>query len=62
MLSVWPLCLSHLQAELPPEEFAAWRQEQKDQLEEALGVLMTHLDELKSDPDFALSLEEHDAK
>lgn len=33
--------------------------EQKDQLEETLGILMTHLEELKSDPDFALSLEEH---
>ena len=42
--------------------FECLTQQQKDQLEEALGVLMTHLDELKSDPDFALSLEEHDAK
>jgi len=33
--------------------------EQKDQLEETLGILTTHLDELKSDPVFALSLEEH---
>ena len=24
MLSAWPLCLSHLQAELPPEEFITW--------------------------------------
>lgn len=24
MLAVWPLCLSHLQAELPPEEFITW--------------------------------------
>ena len=32
--------------------------EQKDQLEETLGILTTHLEELKSDPDFALSLEE----
>ena len=36
--------------------------EQKDQLEETLGILTTHLEELKSDPDFALSLEEHGLK
>ncbi|MCX7562004.1 chromosomal replication initiator protein DnaA [Xanthomonadaceae bacterium XH05] len=24
MLAAWPLCLSHLQAELPPEEFITW--------------------------------------
>ena len=39
--------------------FECLTQEQKNQLEETLGILMTHLDELKSDPDFALSLEEH---
>ncbi len=38
--------------------FECLTQEQKDQLEETLGILTTHLDELKSDPDFALSLEE----
>ncbi len=42
--------------------FECLTKEQKDQLEETLGVLTAHLDELKSDPDFALSLEEHDAK
>lgn len=36
--------------------------EQKDQLEETLGILTTHLEELKSDPDFAQSLEEHGLK
>ena len=36
--------------------------EQKNNLEETLGVLMAHLDDLKSDPDFAQSLEEHGAK
>ena len=42
--------------------FECLTQEQKNQLEETLGVLMAHLDELKSDPDFALSLEEHGGK
>ena len=31
--------------------------EQKDQLEETLGTLTAHLDEIKSDPAFAQSLE-----
>ena len=39
--------------------FECLTQEQKDQLEETLGILTAHLDELKSDPDFALSLEDH---
>ena len=32
--------------------------EQKTQLEETLGILVTHLDEIKSDPDFAQNLED----
>jgi DNA-binding MarR family transcriptional regulator len=39
--------------------FECLTQEQKDQLEVTLGILTAHLEELKSDPDFALSLEEH---
>ena len=31
--------------------------EQKTQLEETLGILISHLDEIKSDPDFAQNLE-----
>ena len=38
--------------------FECLNAEQKDQLEDTLGILTAHLDEIKSDPTFALSLEE----
>lgn len=42
--------------------FECLNEEQKDQLEATLGILTSHLDELKSDPDFAQSLEDTCAK
>jgi DNA-binding MarR family transcriptional regulator len=38
--------------------FECLNEEQKNQLEELLGILTAHLDEIKSDPAFAPSLEE----
>ncbi len=38
--------------------FECLNAEQKDQLEETLGILTAHLEEIKSDPAFALSLDE----
>ena len=38
--------------------FECLNAEQKNQLEETLGILTAHLEEIKSDPAFALSLDE----